>query len=315
MENQEKAPSSEAQFPGVDLRELFAVLWGERVRITSCVFLSAIISLSIALYLPNKYTSEALLAPREDGGAGSQLGQLASQYGGLATLAGINLGGMGDQRNTAVAIETLKSRQFFGKYLYSELVVDLMAADGWDVATNRVSIDEATFDAKTKTWVRSVDSGRQVKPSIQEAHAEFIENSLSVREDSETGFVSLSVTHYSPFVARDWVQLIIVGVNEAIRARDVEEAENSIAFLNDQRSKTSLVSLSEMFAELIEEQTKTVVLANASDEYVFRVIDGPVAPELKSEPQRALICVLGVLFGGILAVLYVLIGHFNRKAW
>ena len=84
-------------------------------------------------------------------------------------------------------------------------------------------------------------------------------------------------------MARDWVQLIIVGVNEAIRARDVEEAENSIAFLNDQRSKTSLVSLSEMFAELIEEQTKTVVLANASDEYVFRVIDGPVAPELKSE--------------------------------
>ena len=97
----------------------------------------------------------------------------------------------------------------------------------------------------------------------------------------------------SPSVARDWVILIVNGVNNAVRARDVEEAENSIAFLNEQRQKTSLVSLTEVFAELIEQQTKTVMLAAASEEYVFQVIDPPVAPELKSEPSRALICIIG----------------------
>ena len=68
-----------------------------------------------------------------------------------------------------------------------------------------------------------------------------------------------------------------------------------------------------MFAELIEKQTKTVMLANASDEYVFQVIEPPVAPELKSEPKRALICVLGTLLGGMLAVLFVLIRHYTGK--
>ena len=38
MENQEKAPSSEAQFPEVDLRELFAVLWGERFELRRAFF-------------------------------------------------------------------------------------------------------------------------------------------------------------------------------------------------------------------------------------------------------------------------------------
>ena len=68
-----------------------------------------------------------------------------------------------------------------------------------------------------------------------------------------------------------------------------------------------------MFAELIEQQTKTVMLASASDEYVFQVIDPPVAPELKSEPQRALICALGVLLGGMLAVVLVLVRHYTTK--
>lgn len=314
MENQESAPAAHEQFDEeVDLRELFAVLWGERVRIAIGVVLSAVVSVSVALYLPNKYTSEALLAPRTDGGAGGQLGKLASQYGGLASLAGINLGGMGDQVATAVAIETLKSRQFFGKYLYNEVLIELMAADGWDASTNRVTIDESIFNGKKSAWVRNVDANRHVKPSVQEAHEVFIEESISVSEDSKTGFVSLAVTHYSPTVARDWADLIIQSVNEALRTQDVEEAENSIAFLAEQSEKTSLVSLTEVFAELIEEQTKTVMLANASDEYVFRVIDPPVVPELESEPRRALICLLGVLFGAILAVLFVLIRYYIRK--
>ena len=206
----------------------------------------------------------------------------------------------------------LKSRQFFGTYLYDDVLIDLMAAEGWDRGTGKVLIDDSLFDVKTATWVRDVSEEFQVKPSVQEAHESF-KGFLSVAEDTKTGLVTVEVTHYSPTVARNWVALVVEGVNEAVRARDVEEAEKSIAFLNQQRLKTNLVSLTEVFAELIEQQTKTVMLANASDEYVFQVIEPPVAPELKSEPKRALICVLGTLLGGMLAVLFVLIRHFTSK--
>ena len=297
----------------IDLRELLFVLWQGKKTILSIVFLTGFISVLVALLLPNKYTSEALLAPRVDSGAGGMLGQMASQFGGLASLAGVNLGGLGDQGASVVAIEMLKSREFFGKYLYDAVLVDLMAAEGWDRGTSKVVIDDSIFDADSATWVRDVSEEFQVKPSIQEAYEEFFEEFLSVAEDKNTGFVTVSVTHYYPTVARDWVRLIVNGVNDAVRARDVEEAEKSIAFLNQQRLKTNLVSMTEVFAELIEQQTKTVMLANASDEYVFQVIEPPIAPELKSEPRRALICILGTLLGGMLAVLFVLIRHFTGK--
>ena len=297
----------------IDLRELFSVLWEGKLAIVFVTAISAVISVSVALNLPNKYTSEALLAPRAEGGVGGGLGQLASQYGGLASLAGINIGGLGEGGKTAIAIEMLKSREFFGDYLYDHVLVDLMAAQGWDPASKKSIVDSSIYDSASQTWVRDVGHAFQIKPSVQEAHKAFVGSSLSINEDKQTGFLTVAVTHYSPSVARDWVILIVNGVNNAVRARDVEEAENSIAFLNEQRQKTSLVSLTEVFAELIEQQTKTVMLAAASEEYVFQVIDPPVAPELKSEPSRARICILGVLLGGMLSVVYVLIRHYAKR--
>ena len=312
METNAPVPTPQDYDDEIDLRELFSVLWEGKIQIIAVVLVSALISVSIAVYLPNKYTAEAVLAPRSSGGGGG-LAQLASQYGGLASLAGINIGGLGEGDSAAVAKEMLKTRDFFGAYLYEAVLVDLMAAKSWNLATDTLAIDDTIFDVQSRKWIRDADPGRQVEPSIQEAHEAFVESHLSVSEDKQTGLVKVSITHLSPSVAKDWVNLLIKGINEAVRARDVREAENSIEFLNEQRLKTNLVSLTEVFSELIEEQTKTVMLANASDEYVFQVIEPPVAPELKSEPSRALICVLGTMLGGMLGVVLVLIRHYALK--
>ena len=119
---------------------------------------------------------------------------------------------------------------------------------------------------------------------------------------------------YHPVVAQAWVELPYhCAVTEELRGSDVDEARGSIAFLEQQRAQTSLVSLDEVFAQLIEEQTKTIMLANVSKDYVFEIIDPPVVPELESEPKRALICILGTLLGGMLAVLLVLVRHYALK--
>jgi uncharacterized protein involved in exopolysaccharide biosynthesis len=160
--------------------------------------------------------------------------------------------------------------------------------------------------------VREVSYPYQTKPSLQEAHEEFLEL-LALGEDKQSGFVTLSVQHESPVVAKEWAELLIDRINEEIRAEDVGEAEASIAFLEAQREQTSLVSLDEVFAQLIEEQTKTIMLANVSKDYVFDIIDPPVVPELKSKPSRALICVLGTLLGGMLGIVWVLVRHYARS--
>jgi uncharacterized protein involved in exopolysaccharide biosynthesis len=297
----------------IDLRELFLVLWDGKVWISAITAAAAAISVFVALSLPNIYESKALLAPKSDGGPGG-LSRLAAQYGGLASLAGINLSGVGggDVSKAALAQEKLKSLSFFTEHLYSEVLVDLMAVDYWDAASGEVVIDSSVYNQGTSQWVREASFPRKAKPSAQEAHEAFLKV-ITLSEDKQSGFVTLSVQHESPVVAKEWAELLIDRINEEIRSEDVGEAEASIAFLEAQREQTSLVSLDEVFAQLIEEQTKTIMLANVSKDYVFDIIDPPVVPELKSKPSRALICVLGTLLGGMLGIVWVLVRHYARS--
>jgi len=292
----------------IDLKELFMVLWNGRLQITLITGFAAVCAVLYALWLPNIYESKALLAPKNESGAGGLAG-LARQYGGLASLAGINIGGGGESSKSMIAQQKIQSLDFFARHLYEKIVRDLMAVDHWDSVSGALIYDSNVFDPKSQVWTREASPPRQAKPSAQEAHKAFL-GVLSLSEEKKTSLVTIAIKHQSPVVAQAWIALIIEAVTEELRGSDIEEARRSIAFLEQQREQTSLVSLDEVFAQLIEEQTKTIMLANVSKDYVFSVIDPAVVPELKSEPKRALICVLGTLLGVMLAVLLVLVRHY-----
>ena len=301
--------NTEAFDDEIDLRELFTVLWDGKLVVTLITGFVAVCAVLYALWLPNIYESKALLAPKGEDGAGGLAG-LARQYGGLASLAGINIGGGGGESSKSMmAQQKIQSLDFFTRHLYEKIVLDLMAVDHWAAESGALIYDSEVFDVENQKWVRDISYPRQVKPSPQEAHEAFLEV-LTLSEDQKTSLVTIAIKHQSPVVAQAWVALIIEAVTDELRGSDVEEARGSIAFLEQQRAQTSLVSLDEVFAQLIEEQTKTIMLANVSKDYVFNVIDPAVVPELKSEPKRALICILGTLLGGMFGVLLVLVRHY-----
>ena len=296
----------------IDLRELFRVLWAGKWLIGGITFAAAMIAVAVALMLPNIYRAEALLAPNDQQGTGG-LSALAAQYGGLASLAGINLGS-GSADKTALGLEILRSRKFVSEFIERhDILVPLMAAEDWDAESGELKIDPRVYDLATDRWMRDVKPWwpppRKTTPSLQEAHKVFM-GILSVSQDNKSGFVSIAVEHYSPTVAKQWVDWLVGDINSSIMQQDVAEAEQGIAYLNEQIESTSLADLRNVFFKLIEEQTKIVMLAKVSPEYMLRTIDPAVIPELKVRPNRALICVLGTLLGGMLSVLGVLIRHY-----
>ncbi len=289
----------------VDLRELFAILWSGKWIIGGVSFAAALLSVAVALWLPNIYRAEALLAPN-DQGSGSALSSLAAQYGGLASLAGINLSG-GETDQTALGLEVLRSKKFITEFIdRHDLLVPLIAAKGWDAGTGELIIDEDDYDLETATWIRKVGPPKKTIPTLQEAYREFMEI-LSVYQDKRTGFVSVSVDHYSPTVAKEWVDWLVSDLNRTIMEKDVAEAEQAIEFLNKQIENTSLMELRGVFFSLIEEQTKTIMLANVTDEYLLKTIDPALAPERKIAPKRALIVLLATAFGSIFGVFVLLV--------
>ncbi|WP_127021645.1 Wzz/FepE/Etk N-terminal domain-containing protein [Rheinheimera mangrovi] len=255
-----------------------------------------------SLFLPNVYRAETILAPVADNSALKVPGQLGS----LAALAGVNLGGLDGGGKSVLALELLKSRDFIIRFIdQHKLLVPLMAAKGWDQNQDKVIIDADEYNEESKIWVRDVKAPIKPEPSMQEAYEEF-KDIFAVSQDKMTSMVKISIEHVSPNVARDWVLLLTKDINNEMKQRDLIEAEQSIRYLNEQIAQTNISEIKTMLFSLVEEQTKTIMLANVRDEYVFKTIDPPLAPEKKIKPARALLVVLGFLLGFFLTAFFVI---------
>ena len=287
----------------IDLRDLFAVLWAGKIKILAITTIFAIASVFYALSVPNQYKATALLAPAqyESAGLSGSLGQL----GGLASLAGVNLnsGGSGE---TQMAKSIMVSWNFIEGFIKSNNLADeLVAVEGWNQESNELQINKKVYDVKNQRWL--VD-----KPTSWSLFKSF-SSRLNVSEAGNSGFLSISIEHYSPYLAKQLLDLYISAINKHMQELQVIKVNNNINYMQEQIKRTSIAEMQEVFYTIIEEQIKNKMLAEASPDYAFVAVNASMLPEEKSQPKRAIICIAITLFGGILSVFLVLAMHYARK--
>jgi uncharacterized protein involved in exopolysaccharide biosynthesis len=296
----------------VSLSELWRAIWAGKLVIIFISLLFAGASIYFALSKPDIYKASAILAPAANEGGAGGLSALAGQFGGLASMAGINLGG-GKSDKTALALEILKSRAFIERFIVKhDLLVPLMAAKNWDMLTDTLILNVELYDEKNNQWIRTVRAPKKQEPSLWEAFIEF-SNLLSVSQEKSTTMVTLELEFYSPVMAKNWLSFLIADINEFMRAQDEKEAQDSINYLTEQLKDIHVSSMEKVFYQLIEEQTKNMMLTKVKPEYVLKTIDPAQVPEEKAKPKRALIVILGTILGGILSIILVLTRNFSSK--
>lgn len=292
----------------IDLRQLFGILWSGKWLIIAIIFLFAVGGVVYALSQPNIYQSTVLMAPaNEDSGMGGVSGQL----GGLASLAGISLGNRASNQ-TVIAKEVLRSRAFLADFIdRHNLAAPLMAVEGWRRNSGKWQFNRNIYNPETGQWLRN-EEGKSLQPTEWDLVKVFKNQHISISENQESGLVTLSIKSLSPKAARQWAEWLVQDINEHMRRGDVASAEARIAYLEDKLNDTNIAGMQQVFYQLIESETRTVMLANAQREYVFKTIDPAVIPQEPSEPKRALIAVFATLLGGMLGVFLVFVRAFFK---
>jgi LPS O-antigen subunit length determinant protein (WzzB/FepE family) len=292
----------------IDIRELVNILWKGKIII---VFLTGFVSLITVIYslqLPNIFESRVLLAPVNPS---SGISRTLKGYSSLAGIAGVTIPVGIDESNTSKAIKKINSLSFFETNILTNIhLPDLMAVKAWDSKTNTIVFNEDLFDTNSNTWVRDYSYPQKQIPSAQESFKVFTKQHLNLSEDKKSGFITLAIKHQSPYLAKQWVELIVNEINNFYRQKDKLESEKAANYLNKQLSLASLSEVKEILAKLLQEETKKLTLIEANKFYVFEYIDPPAVMEEKSEPKRAFICVLGAIFGGMLSIILVFIRHY-----
>ncbi len=294
----------------IDLKELLIAVWNGKKIIAATTILFMVLGGIFALSKPNTYQASATLVSAQGEQAGG-LAAMANQFGGLASLAGVSINnGSTDSKTLDLAV--LKSRKFINEFIdRHDLLVPLMAIKKWNKESGKLIYNDGVYDQHTHHWF-SDDDGKSFKPTEWEAYKAF-SKILSVSEAKDTGLVTIGITHFSPYIAQQWVEWLIKDLNDQVKSDALNESRTNISYLKQQLEKTNIVDMQSVFYQLIEDQTKSLMLADVREEYAFKTVDPAVVPEEKAGPKRALICVLSLLLGGMLGVAIVLIRFAFRK--
>lgn len=221
------------------------------------------------------YRAEVVVTDTPDEGMGRSAASLASQFSGLAGLAGVTLPGGDAASREAQAV--LRSRHLAEEFI------------------KRNGLTSALMFGSTKprTLWRAVEFFRK--------------RVVSFHDDKRILTTTVAMDWKDPDISAQWANGYVALANELIRTHAIDDATRNIAFLNDQISRTNVLEVQQVMYRLIENETKTLMLAKGRVDYAFTPVDPAVVPELRASPQRTLIVlgslVLGLVMGCITAFL------------
>ncbi|HQL05510.1 MAG TPA: GNVR domain-containing protein [Treponemataceae bacterium] len=301
----------------ISLLDLFAIIWKRKLFIiiftVICavgVVLYAYISIKLPpekSYLPNKYTSTAIMminsGSSSSGGLASALS--ASGLGSLAGLMGVSASG--GSSNGQLAVYLLTSNSF----------LDAMAEE-LDVAE--------LFDLELGEFPKTTLRG-------------FFKENLKANLTSGTGILELTYTHTNKEFATDVVncaarlleqrfkslgldqnllkkehleKTMQSAMNEvyAIEKKMQELETESFAFSGGSIPRVTMelaklkreLSMQEAIYSQMRQEYELLKISMSSDTPIFQILEYAEIPERKSEPSRAVICMIGTVAGFFIAV-------------
>ena len=284
----ESGPSADED--EIDLLELIRTLLQAWKTIVGITIVCVGLAVAYALYSPEVFKAETLLAPasEEKSGASSAL----SQFGGLAAMAGISIP---SDSNVEQVVATLQSRKFLRQYINGKKLMPVLFEEIWD--------------SESQSWLVQ---NQEDEPTKQNAVAAFKEI-LSVDEDKKSGLINLSISWKDPAVAAEWANDLVKQLNEQLREKAITDSRKRVGYLEQELAKTTLQDMRAVLYNLLESEKQKAMLANVNEDFALEVIDPAVAPETREKPKRKLIVALGGLCGGFLGIFAVFLAQFLRK--
>ena len=291
----ESSPSAEED--EIDLLELIRTLLQAWKTIVGITILCTGLAVAYALYTPEVFKAETLLAPaqEEKSGASSALGQ----FGGLAAMAGISIP---SDSNVEQVVATLNSRKFLRTFINQNKLIPVLFDEIWD-ADNQGWVVPSAEDEPTE--LKAIESFKDCL-SVDE-------DKKSVLIDKKSGLITLSISWKDPQGATQWAKDLVKQLNDQLRAQAIADSQKRVGYLEQELAKTTLQDMRAALYNLLESEKQKAMLANVNEDFALEVLDPAVAPETREKPKRKLIVALGGVCGGFLGIFTVFFAQFLKK--
>jgi uncharacterized protein involved in exopolysaccharide biosynthesis len=263
----------------ITFEEVISRIWTRKTLVVVVALGAAAIASAIAIVIPKTYIASTVVSPvasNSNNSLGGGLSSIASQFGGLASLAGISV--PGDSRKYE-SLAILQSEALTEKYIADKNLLPILYASEWDAAKG--------------AWTTS---DPRKMPTLWKANRDF-KGIRAVSNDNRTQLTTVSIKWKDPKLAATWANDLVKLTNEYLRNQAISEAENNIGYLNAQAAKTDVVAVKQGIYSMIQVEINKAMTAKGTADFALKVLDPAVPPEKPSSPKLS-IWLFGGLFGG-----------------
>ncbi len=268
----------------IDLVELTKSVWDGRQLILKTVGISLIIGLVIAFTSPVEYRATSKLLPEIADGTGNDLGKL----GGLASLAGVNLGGMNNSMNNLspqLYPEIAKSLPFLLDVMHDTVYFEKMmiysSAFNYFENVARPSLFDLVgrytlglpgmlkelFANKQEIGIVTNDDDFYRLSKRQWNIIEDFKDRIVVSISDETGLITISVEMPDPYAAAQVAQKVENMITRSVVKYKTDKAKENLSFVvaRFQEAKNDFERIQLRLAK-VQDRNKNVTSAKAQIE-------------------------------------------------
>jgi capsular polysaccharide biosynthesis protein len=256
-----------------------------RQLVLVAAFVAGTCAAGVVVILATKpvYRCETLVKPARSLESAGGLGSMLGQAGGLGALVGL---GTATDEISKEALAVVNSRKFVKEFIAAYGLMPVLFKESWDAPNQR--------------W----KPGLKHEPTDADAYGRFTNNIFDAFKDRKTGFIKLQIDWTNREEAATWVNRIVEKLNDEMRLKAIDEATQTLNYLEEESRKTQSVEVRAAIFSLMESQLKIKTIASVRKQYAFEVLDPAVAPDIGSvlRPKPFLYLVVATLAGAILGV-------------
>ena len=266
----------------IELFDLVKVLFKHKKLVVRVVVGVVIATAIISLFMPKVYESKAIIAPVMAVEEQSSMMAMAAQFG-IATP---------QSSNASEILNLLKSDILMQKVMQRGRL--------YGVLFDKDELKEKTENEKTWMGIRA------------------LKGILKVSENKKDNSITVSAHYMDPVMAQKIASTTLTELTEHMAAEAKRVAEANRVYLESQINTAGDPFIRTNVYGLIARQIQTAMLAEAKENYAFKVIDPPRVPDRKIKPKRMQMVVIAFVVSLFLGIFLAFVQeHFqkNREEW
>ena len=296
----------------INLLDYWHAIWNKWWIIAGLALVTVTITGVVSLSMPNIYQARAVIMPVTSRDSAVGIAAFAQQFG---VLPGISPPG---SASVSEIVSRLKSNILRERIIRQYNLLPVLSSENGN-SRGETGISLNILDHAASLAKAIIPAFRQREQQKDETMSEtwealrLLEGIIKINHDIRMNTVTLSADFRDPHTAAKLVEYFLVALTNYMSSEAKRVAATNQKHLEKQLGSTTDPFIKQKTYNMIAQQIEMGMLAEVKENFAFKVIDPPLAPDKKIRPKRVQLVILSFFAALFVGIGVALLLEYRRK--